>query len=67
MNWVNIKESGYPCPPDKSIWVLVYADGAVNCMAYSGGQWKDWTNAQLHNIVIEDITHWMRLPDSPID
>lgn len=52
---------------DKSMWVLVYADGAVNCMAYSGGgQWKDWTNAQCHNIFIEEITPWMPLPKSPV-
>jgi len=65
MGWVSIKESGYPCPKDKSAWVLVYADGAVNCMAYSEGLWKDWTKSQCHNIVVQDITHWMPLPENP--
>ncbi|OGC94038.1 MAG: hypothetical protein A2W25_11695 [candidate division Zixibacteria bacterium RBG_16_53_22] len=59
-NWISMKNR----LPESPAWVLVYASGAMNCMAYDGG-WKDWTAAQAHNIAIDDITHWMPLPWPP--
>jgi hypothetical protein len=61
--WIKCSEK----MPNDPAWVLVYADGAINCMAYAGGQWKDWIRAQSHNIPINKITHWMPLPESPKD
>ena len=46
-------------------WVLVYAHGAMNCMAYYDGQWRDWVGMTMSNIVISEITHWMPLPKPP--
>lgn len=61
--WISVDDR-LPGDKDDSFWVLVYADGAMNCMAYSNG-WKDWTNAKTHNICIDQITHWMPLPGDP--
>ena len=63
MKWISVKER----LPDDSSWVLVYADGAMNCMAFSKGKWVDWTLSSAGNIVISDITHWMPLPDRPVN
>jgi len=60
--WIPISER-LPDPGD--CWVLVYADGAMNCMAWHDGAWHDWTNAQAHNIFPDEITHWMPLPSAP--
>jgi len=65
-NWINVKDR-LPTEEKSSAWVLVYADGAVNCMAFSNGSWEDWTYAKAHNINIADITHWQPLPDPPKD
>jgi len=62
MEWISVEDE----LPKEQSWVLVYADGAMNCMAYYKGEWKEWTSAQAHNIVIGSITHWMPLPDKPI-
>jgi len=61
MEWIPVKER----MPDDPSWVLVYADGAINCMGFHKGQWRDWTMPQAGNIVIGSITHWMPLPDGP--
>lgn len=62
--WIKCSDS-MPCGPDESRWVLVYADEAINCMAYTRGRWEDWTGATMHNIRTDDITHWMPLPEPP--
>lgn len=62
--WIPISER---LPDPGYCWVLVYADGAMNCMAWHDGAWHDWTNAQAHNIFPDEITHWMPLPSAPED
>jgi len=64
MKWISVKDG---LPPEDKCWVLVYADGAMNCMAYFDGRWVDWVGATAHNINVNDITHWMPLPVSPDD
>lgn len=61
--WISVEDE---LPPSDNCWVLVYADGAINCMGYSDGQWGDWTYAKAHNIAIGEITHWMPLPEAPV-
>ena len=61
MEWISVNEH----LPDDPSWVLVYADGAMNCMAFDEGQWKEWTAAKAHNIFLPAITHWMPLPKPP--
>ena len=63
MEWISVKDK----LPDDSSWVLVYADGAMNCMGYYKGKWVDWIQAQASNIIINDITYWMPLPERPKD
>lgn len=60
--WISCSDR-LPVAPD--LWVLVFADGAYNCMAYADGKWQDWTEASMHNIRIEEITHWMPLLAAP--
>ena len=63
MEWISIKDR----LPDDQSWVLVYADGAMNCMGFSKGKWQDWTIQSASNIVIDSITHWMPLPERPVN
>lgn len=63
MKWISVKDK----LPESPAWVLVYSDGAMNCMWYYRGKWSDPTGAQGHNIVMADISHWMPLPDRPIE
>lgn len=63
MEWISIKDR----LPDDPSWVLVYADGAMNCMGFSQGKWRDWTVLQAANIVISSITYWMPLPERPVN
>jgi hypothetical protein len=52
--------------PEETSWVLVYQDGAVNCMAYEPGKgFADWVQSPAFNIVPELITHWQPLPEPP--
>lgn len=51
--------------PNKVEWCLVFADGAMNCMAFNNGNWEDWVSAALPNIRAGDVTHWMPLPAAP--
>ena len=64
VKWISVKDR---MPPQNECWVLVYADGAMGCMAYHNGKWKDWSNATTPNINVDDITHWMPLPEPPVD
>jgi hypothetical protein len=60
--WISVNES---LPKDHA-WVLVFADGAVNCMGYTPGKgFEDWVMQQAPNIVTSEITHWRELPGSP--
>ena len=64
MKWISVDER----LPDSSKWLLVYQDGAINCMGFSPDTgFEDWTynKSGCHNIVIELITHWMVLPEGP--
>ena len=58
MEWISVEER----LPEETAWVLVYAGGAMNCMAFYNGEFEDWTLPTASNIIIEDITHWMPLP-----
>lgn len=51
--------------PNEVEWCLVFADGAMNCMAFNNGNWEDWVSAALPNIRAGEITHWMPLPAAP--
>ncbi len=53
--------------PPAGKWVLVCADGAMNCMWWTGQKWEDILITQNHNIIIPNISHWMHLPASPND
>ena len=55
--------------PHQDEWVLVWADGAVNCMAYvvDRERFEDWTNPAFPNVHPDLITHWMPLPPEPED
>ena len=59
MIWISVKDK----LPDNTEWVLVYADGAINCMAYvkNRGTFEDWTYPENPNVVPELITHWARI------
>ena len=59
--WIPVSER----LPDSTKWVLVYADGAMNCMAFDSGEFKDWVGASAFNVNVSDITHWMPLPAAP--
>ena len=63
--WISIKDR---MPNPEGEWVLVYADGAQNCLGYTQQRgFHDWCGSKREglNICIEDITHWMPLPDGP--
>ena len=65
MSWISVEDK---LPNGDGEWVLIYADGAINCMGYDKERgFTDWTfnNSGCHNIVIENITHWMPLPKNP--
>ena len=48
--------------PEGHAWVLVYADGAIDCMGYSPDKgFEDWTEQQAPNVNISEITHWKEL------
>jgi len=48
--------------PEGHAWVLVYADGAIDCMGYSPDKgFEDWTEQRAPNVNISEITHWKEL------
>ena len=56
--WVSVEER----LPGSASWVLVCADGALNCLWFFNGSWREPTP---DNIVVSDITHWQPLPEPP--
>lgn len=62
--WIHVEDK---LPDDIFDFVLVYADGAMNCMAYTkeNGFYNPY-NCDAGNIHIDLITHWMPLPDDPL-
>ena len=60
--WIRVDER---LPEEGGRWVLVYADGAMGCLAWTNKGWEDWTQQGVPNINIHSITHWMPLPDRP--
>lgn len=62
--WIKCSDR-MPNGGDHEVFVLVYADGAMNCLAYYKGEWQDWCKANHLNVAISDITHWMPLPLPP--
>lgn len=61
--WISVEDR---LPPKGASWVLVYAGGAINCMAYAAGNgWQDWTNPFHPNVLDGTITHWQPLPAPP--
>lgn len=65
MKWISVKER----LPEETEWVLVYQDGAMNCMAFNKKTkaFEDWIEAKCLNVIPEFITHWMPLPPKPED
>ena len=59
--WISVDEQ----LPTSPAWVLVYANGAMNCMFFYNNEWQDPTIAKAHNIDISSISHWMPLPEPP--
>jgi thioesterase domain-containing protein len=61
--WISVKDR----VPEKTEWCLVFADGAMNCMAWNSmdDEWQDWTLPKAPNIT-DTITHWMPLPKPPV-
>lgn len=59
--WIPVTER---MPVAPNLWVLVYADGSVNCMAWSRGRWNRWACSEddpLFNVTPSEITHWHEL------
>ena len=60
--WISVKDR----LPIKERWVIVVADGAMNCAWYDKKRgWHNGFNERPKNIRIEEITHWMPLPNPP--
>ena len=60
--WISVDER----LPIEEKWVLVIADGAMNCAWYNDQRgWDNGFNERPKNIRIEEITHWMPLPSPP--
>lgn len=60
--WISVDER----LPIKEKWVIVIADGAMNCAWYDEQRgWHNGFNERPRNIRIEDITHWQPLPSAP--
>ena len=58
LTWMPISEA-----PEEGAWVLVNADGAVNCAFVKRGCLpEDWTDPQAPNISPQLVTHWMPIP-----
>ena len=62
--WISVEDR---LPSLDGAWVLVYADGAVNCMGFDDRGFSDWNGNPIsrNNVNIGMITHWMPLPDPP--
>ena len=63
--WISVEDR---LPESAGEWVLVYADGAYNCIGYTlQAGFHDWcSNRDGLNVCIEDITHWQPLPEPPV-
>jgi hypothetical protein len=62
--WISVKEK----LPEGNDWVLVCSDKVMNCVMYSSEYgFFDATYASGNNIYIPGITHWMPLPELPIE
>ncbi len=60
--WISVKDR----LPIKERWVIVVADGAMNCAWYDKKRgWHNGFNERPKNIRIEEITHWVPLPTPP--
>lgn len=53
--------------PLQSEWVLVFADGAMNCLLFDAYEqrFRDPTYAPCQNISISAISYWRHLPEIP--
>lgn len=65
--WISVDDERKPEQGHR--WVLVYADGAMNCMMYEDGEWFNGIGDDVRyrfNINTSMITHWMPLPSPPV-
>jgi hypothetical protein len=64
MNWISVKER----MPKLYEWTLVVIAGVVQKTAanYAGDTW-DWFDDEADSAPCEVVTHWMPLPDPPVE
>ena len=67
--WINVKAllpDNIEDDENAVEWVLVWANGAMNCMMYSRTNgFYDPCYRSSNNIIIHEITHWRPLPPPP--
>jgi hypothetical protein len=67
MEWVIAKDRlpeiyvGQSC----SSWVLAYYSSEMFLVRLIEGHWKHWLTRQDVTLDIDDVTHWMPLPEPP--
>ncbi len=67
MNWISMGEQ----MPEEGQHVLVYggfADTVYSCI-YLGGKWGEFETLKANHYsptdIIEDVSHWMPVPEAP--
>jgi hypothetical protein len=62
-DWISVDDR----LPDKDEWVLVHAAGAINCSLFTAKDkaFSDPCYSPCYNINLNEITHWMALPEPP--
>lgn len=59
--WISVKDR---LPEKPFSFVIVYADGAMSTLGYGENGFFEPYPVRTQ-VVIEDITHWMPLPEPP--
>lgn len=63
MEWISVNDR---LPDSTFDFVLCFADGAMSTIAYSSGNGFYEVYPIKVQLVVEDITHWMPLPEPPV-
>lgn len=63
MGWVSVEGR----LPEATSWVLCSGGGAIACYAWNAtrNRWEDWVQSVAPGLHVEDVTHWMPLPQPP--